>query len=276
MAEFFSIEVKQGVAEVLIDRPPANAMSVGFFREIGEVAGDLEGNPEVRAVVFISALDKYFMSGLDLKDLPSIIGKFMKTEKEPVDPQELMKKAMYESSSMLNENLLRIQKLPVPTVAAIRGHTLGGGLEFSLCCDYRFMARGSGTIGLTEVNLGLIPGGGGTQRLPRLIGRGRAMEMILEGKRLTADEALEAGLVNRVFEPEELVSGSVEFTRSLAMGATRAMAMAKRAINEGMETDLENGLEIERDAMAELVTTEDLMEGIRAFIEKRAPEYKGR
>ncbi|MBU4490705.1 MAG: hypothetical protein KKE79_08750, partial [Actinobacteria bacterium] len=108
------------------------------------------------------------------------------------------------------------------------------------------------------------------------IGRGRAMEMILEGKRLTADEALEAGLVNRVFEPEELVSGSVEFTRSLAMGATRAMAMAKRAINEGMETDLENGLEIERDAMAELVTTEDLMEGIRAFIEKRAPEYKGR
>ncbi len=276
MAEFFSIEVSDGVAEVVMDRPPANAMSIGVFEEIGEVAGDLEGNPEVRAVVFLSALEKYFMSGLDLKDLPVLIGKLMESEKEPVDPMELMRKALFEMSSILNESLLAVQRLPFPTIAAINGHALGGGLEFSLCCDYRFMARGTGTIGLTEVNLGLIPGGGGTQRLPRLIGKGRATELILEGRRMTADEALEIGLVNRVFMMEELKSGSINFARELAQKATKSLAMAKRAINEGMETDLESGLLIEREAMAELVGTEDLTEGIQAFIQKRPPKYKGR
>lgn len=276
MAEFFSIEVSDGVAQVVMDRPPANAMSIGVFEEIGEVAQALEGNPEVRAVLFSSALEKYFMSGLDLKDLPALIGKLMESEKEPVQPMELMRKALFQMSSILNESLLAVQRLPFPTIAAINGHALGGGLEFSLCCDYRFMARGTGTIGLTEVNLGLIPGGGGTQRLPRLIGRGRATEMILEGKRLTADEALEIGLVNRVFMLEELESGSIKFARELAVKATKSLAMAKRAINEGMETDLESGLLIEREAMAQLVGTEDLTEGIQAFIEKRPPEYKGR
>ncbi len=276
MAEFFSIEVSDGVAEVVMDRPPANAMSIGVFKEIGEVARELEGNPEVRAVVFLSALEKYFMSGLDLKDLPVLIGKLMESEKEPVDPMELMRKALFEMSSILNESLLAVQRLPFPTIAAINGHALGGGLEFSLCCDYLFMARGTGTIGLTEVNLGLIPGGGGTQRLPRLIGKGRATEMILEGRRLTADEALEIGLVNRVFMMEELKSGSINFARELARKATKSLAMAKRAINEGMETDLESGLLIEREAMAQLVGTEDLTEGIQAFIEKRPPKYKGR
>jgi enoyl-CoA hydratase len=276
MAEFFSIEVSDGVAEVVMDRPPANAMSIGVFEEIGEVARDLEGNPDVRAAVFSSALEKYFMSGLDLKDLPVLIGKLMESEKEPVEPLELMRKALFEMSSVLNGSLLAVQRLPFPTVAAINGHALGGGLEFSLCCDYRFMARGVGTIGLTEVNLGLIPGGGGTQRLPRLIGRGPATEMILEGRRLTADEALEIGLVNRVFMMEELKSGSISFARELAQKATKSLAMAKRAINEGMETDLESGLLIEREAMARLVGTEDLNEGIQAFIQKRPPEYKGR
>ncbi|MBU4175211.1 MAG: enoyl-CoA hydratase/isomerase family protein [Actinobacteria bacterium] len=276
MAEFFSIEVSDGVAEVVMDRPPANAMSISVFEEIGEVARELEGNPEVRAVVFSSALEKYFMSGLDLKDLPVLIGKLMESEKEPVEPMELMRKALFEMSSILNESLLAVQRLPFPTIAAINGHALGGGLEFSLCCDYRFMARGTGTIGLTEVNLGLIPGGGGTQRLPRLIGKGRATELILEGRRLTADEALEIGLVNRVFMMEELKSGSMNFAREVAQKATKSLAMAKRAINEGMETDLESGLLIEREAMAELVGTEDLTEGIQAFIQKRPPKYKGR
>jgi len=276
MAEFFSIEVSDGVAEVVMDRPPANAMSIGVFEEIGEVARELEGNPEVRAAVFTSALEKYFMSGLDLKDLPVLIGKLMESEKEPVDPMELMRKALFEMSSILNESLLAVQRLPFPTIAAINGHALGGGLEFSLCCDYRFMARGTGTIGLTEVNLGLIPGGGGTQRLPRLIGKGRATELILEGRRLTADEALEIGLVNRVFMMEELKLGSMKFALELAQKATKSLAMAKRAINEGMETDLESGLLIEREAMAQLVGTEDLTEGIQAFIQKRPPKYKGR
>ena len=274
--EFFSIEVSDGIAEVVMDRPPANAMSIGVFEEIGEVAEALEGNSEVRAVVFLSALEKYFLSGLDLKDLPTLIGKLMESEKEPVEPLELMRRALFEMSSILNKSLLAVQRLPFPTIAAINGHALGGGLEFSLCCDYRFMARGTGTIGLTEVNLGLIPGGGGTQRLPRLIGKGRATELILEGRRLTADEALEIGLVNRVFMMEELNSGSMNFARELAQKATKSLAMAKRAINQGMETDLESGLLIEREAMAELVGTEDLTEGIQAFIEKRPPKYKGR
>jgi enoyl-CoA hydratase len=169
-----------------------------------------------------------------------------------------------------------IESLGKPTIAVINGHALGGGLEFALACDFRFMGRDSGTIGLPEIRLGLIPLGGGTQRLPRLIGRGRALELLLDGARIGADEALSIGLVNRVFEREKIDDGALAYARRLAQGPTRSIGLIKNCVYAGLETPLPAGLQIERDSFQDLVRTEDMVEGILSFVERREPHYTGR
>jgi enoyl-CoA hydratase/3-hydroxyacyl-CoA dehydrogenase len=173
------------------------------------------------------------------------------------------------------ESMNMIEALPKPTVVLINGHALGGGLEFCLACDFRIMARGAPTVGLTEVNLGLLPVAGGTQRLTYLLGRGKAIDLILRGKRLNADEAEAIGLINKAVDPEDLEEEGVSLASDLASRATMSIAKAKECIYRGEDMNLEDGLELERKCIAELMHTDDMVEGISSFIVGKKPEFKG-
>ncbi len=167
-----------------------------------------------------------------------------------------------------------MDRCPQPIIAAIRGFALGGGLELALACDIR-VAGEDAQLGLTEINLAIIPGGGGTQRLPRLVGRGKALEMILTGARLSAAEALRIGLVERVVPAGETLAAASELARTLAAKAPVALRYAKEAVVQGLELSLADGLRLENDLSTLLRTTEDRVEGARAFLEKRRPNWKG-
>jgi enoyl-CoA hydratase/carnithine racemase len=278
---FFQLEKHDGVGRITINRPPANAMSVDFLQELGQLLEELEKDPEVRAVLFRSALPKYFMAGMDLKSLPP--GVELGGLDPSMGPQEVMKKVISSLSSrivdvfgVLQASLNKLEALPKPTVAAINGHALGGGLEFSLCCDFRIMARGAGTIGLTEVNLGFLPAAGGTQRLTRLLGRGKAIEMILLSRRIAADEAAEIGLIYKAVELEELDLEGERLACELARRATRAIAKVKQCVYGSEDCTLAEGLALENKCLAELMLTEDMVEGISSFVMGNRPEYKGR
>jgi enoyl-CoA hydratase len=168
-----------------------------------------------------------------------------------------------------------MDRCPQPIIAAIRGYALGGGLELALACDLR-IAGEDAQLGLTEINLAIIPGGGGTQRLARLVGRGKALEMILTGARLSAAEALRVGLVERVVPPGDVLSSAQALARSLADKAPVALRYAKEAVVKGLELPLAEGLRLEGDLSTLLRTTEDRLEGARAFLEKRRPRWQGR
>lgn len=278
---FFQLEKRDNVGRVTINRPPANAMSIGFLYELGQLLEELKEDTEVRAVLFRSAIPKYFMAGMDLKTLPPglEIG-----ELDPsLSPREILKKVISSLSSRIEEifgvlqaSVNKVEALPKPTIAAINGHALGGGLEFSLACDFRFMARGAGTVGLTEVNLGLLPAAGGTQRLTRLLGRGKAIEMILLGRRLAADEAAEIGLIYKAVEPEKLEVESERLASELAHKATQSMARVKQCVYGSEDRTLAEGLALENKCLAELMLTDDMVEGISSFIMGVQPEYQGR
>jgi enoyl-CoA hydratase len=168
-----------------------------------------------------------------------------------------------------------MDRCPQPIIAAINGLALGGGLELALACDIRIAAAGA-TLGLTEINLAIIPGGGGTQRLPRLVGRGKALEMILTGARLPAEEALRIGLVERVVPDGEVLKAATALAQTIAAKAPVAVRFAKEALVKGLELPLAEGLRLESDLSTLLRTTEDRTEGARAFLEKRAPRWTGR
>lgn len=163
-----------------------------------------------------------------------------------------------------------------PTVAAITGHALGGGCEFSLCLDFRIMQAGGPTIGQPEVNLGIVPGGGGTQRLPRLIGRTQALELLLTGRRLSAEDAYRVGLVTETGRDfEETRSKALGLATNLAGQAPEAVRLIKNAVSAGLDGTLDEGLAIERDAVIEVMQTNDAIEGVAAFLEKRKPDWRG-
>ena len=166
-------------------------------------------------------------------------------------------------------------RCPQPIIAAIGGFAFGGGLELALACDMR-IAAANATLGLTEVNLAIIPGGGGTQRLPRIVGRGKALEMILTGARIPADEALRIGLVERVVPEGQALAAATELARTLAARAPVALRYAKEAVVKGLELPLADGLRLETDLSTLLRTTEDRVEGAKAFLEKRPPRWTGR
>ncbi len=279
--EFFGIERSGGVGKVTIHRPPANAMSVEFLEELGTLMDELAEDVDVRAVIFRSALPKYFMAGMDLKTMPR--GVDLGEADVSLGPQAIMKK-MFESLSgrlgevfgILQGSINRVESLPKPTIAAINGHALGGGLEFSLACDFRVMAKGPGTIGLTEVSLGFLPGAGGTQRLPRLLGRAAALELILLSKRLGAEEAAAIGLVNQAVEPEELDAVCDALAAELAAKATRAIDAVKRCVRGSEDLPMAEGLALENRCLAEMMLTDDMVEGISSFMMGKAPEYRGR
>jgi enoyl-CoA hydratase/carnithine racemase len=215
-------------------------------------------NPEIRVVLFIGAGEKAFSVGADLKERKNLT-------------DEQVKRNLFK----INEVFNAIDQLPQPTIAAINGFAFGGGMELALACDFRFAAQ-EALMGLTETSLAIIPGAGGTQRLPRLIGQARALELILTARRLTADEAFNYGLLTKVVERVNLVNDSLSFCRQLLANGPIALQQAKFAIKNGMNADLNTGLQIERKAYEVTLPTADRVEALQAFSEKRKPVFKGK
>lgn len=260
--EYFEIERSDGVAVATIDKPPANTLDLSLYDEISAVLDELGRDDAVRAVVFASAHPRVYISGADIKNM---------------EHYDRTRDSMAERVDKAQGTFLRLQRFGKPTVGAITGHALGGGCEFCLCLDFRVMMSGGPTIGLPEVNLGLVPGGGGTQRLAKMVGRGKALEMLMLGLRLDAEAAAAVGLVTSVgADAAETLEKAVSLARRLADQAPVAIRLIKRAVNEGVDGDLVNGLSVEREAAIEALQSQDSREGVAAFLEKRPPRFEGK
>jgi enoyl-CoA hydratase/carnithine racemase len=262
VSEDFPIRVEQrgSIAVWTIDRADrANALSRTTLLAFGKLAREAAANPSIRAIVVTGAGEKAFCAGADLKE----------------------RQGMSENDVRVQVGLYRselgpLDRSPKPVVAAINGAALGGGLELALCCDLR-VAAAHAVLGLPETSLGIIPGAGGTQRLPRVVGEARAKEMILLARRLSANEALAWGLVNRVTPAgKNVVDDTVEWIAPIAEGAPIAQGAALEAIDRSFDTTLELGLELERVSYDRTVVSEDRREALAAFAEKRKPAFKGR
>jgi len=255
------VGVDGGVADVVIDKPPMNSLDVGLYTELSDLVSDLEADDEVQAVLFRSAHEKVFLSGADIKDMADY---------------DRRRGPLARKVDLVHATFLRLQRMARPTVVALTGHALGGGCEFSLCMDFRVMTEGWARIGQPEVGLGIIPGGGGSQRLARLVGRGAATEMLMLGSRLTATEARAIGLVHRVGADDgETLSLARELATRLAAQAPAAIRAVKRALNDGVDGDLVGGLAVEREAVVDVLQTKDAEEGVAAFLEKREARWTG-
>lgn len=258
---FLAISRAEGVAEVIVRKPPLNTLDPELYDELGRVSEELEADEGTRAIVFASALENVFIAGADIKQMAQY-----RFEREPLERK----------IELVHATFHRLASLSKPTVAAITGHALGGGCEFALALDFRFMSKGKARIGLPEVKLGILPGGGGTQRLPRLIGFMRAAELIMTGALVDAERAEAIGLITRACEPERTRHEALEFARHLAAQAPLAVRAIKRCLLESAGTDVRTGLEIEKRYCLQTLLSEDAREGISAFLEKRPPQWKGR
>ena len=259
MAEYETIltSVEENVGTITINRPDVrNALSTQVLGDIRGALAEFRHDDEVGVVVFTGAGDRAFAAGADINEL---------RERTFLDALASLMQAVYDE----------IEDYEKPTIAAVNGLALGGGCELAMACDIR-IASENARFGQPEVNLSIIPGAGGTQRLARLVGKGKATEMILTGEIIGAEEAHRVGLVTRVISCDELVDAVRETARSIMSKGPLAIRLAKLAIRTGLETDLRTGLVIERLAQAVLLTSEDKREGTSAFLEKREPEFKGK
>ena len=251
--------VTDHVATITLNRPDVhNAMNEAMRRDLTRCFDAIAVDEEVKVVVVTGAGERAFSAGADIREFvePLVPVRF-REQRRRLDFRQAM------------------DRCGQPIIAAVNGFALGGGLELALACDIRIAAMGA-TLGLTEINLAIIPGGGGTQRLPRLVGRGKALEMILTGARIPADDALRIGLVERVVPAGEALKAATELARTIAGKAPVALRYAKEAVLKGLELPLADGLRLEGDLSTLLRTTEDRLEGARAFLEKRAPRWTGR
>ncbi|MFZ0240385.1 MAG: enoyl-CoA hydratase-related protein [Desulfobacterales bacterium] len=251
------LTISEGLATITFNRPKAlNALSIELLREFDQALDVVSGDDTVRAVILTGAGDKAFVAGADITELSTL--------------DALQAKGF----SQAGHNVInRLQLLPVPVMAAVNGYALGGGSEIALACDFIYAAA-TAMFGLPEITLGLIPGFGGTQRLPRLIGKNRAKEMIFTGRMITAAEAAQIGLVNKVCAAEALMEETLKTARGMAAKGRVALRAAKQAVNCGVETDLTTGCNFEIDAFALCMASADAAEGTRAFLEKRKPVFK--
>jgi len=252
-------EKKDGIAKVTLNRPDKlNALNSTVYQELYSAFESIENDPEVRVVVLTGSGEKAFAAGSDVAEMQNMstldIQKFMATIRKASD---------------------FIYNLTKPTIAAIHGYALGGGCELSMCCDLRICSE-KARFGQPEIGLGLIPGASGTQRLPRLIGAAKAKEMIYLGEMIDAATALNLGLVNKVVPPEKLMEEAMAWAAKLASKSGPVLAMAKSAINNGLDTDIDTGLEIEAKCDALCFATYDRKEGMDAFLEKRKAVFKNR
>ena len=249
-------ELKNNVYTLTINRPDQyNALNVDVLQLLDEKIKLIEMKKNCRVVILTGMGEKAFIAGADIKAMSNM------------DP--LSAKAF----SKLGQDLTRrIENLHVPVIAAVNGFALGGGCEFAMACHIRYASENA-IFGQPEVSLGLIAGFGGTQRLPRLIGKGRAMEILLSGKNISSKEALEIGLANKVLPPTELMPAVEKLALIIANNAPLAIESTIKAVNEGMELDLSSGLKKEQTAFMKIFSSSDAYEGLSAFIEKRSPKF---
>jgi enoyl-CoA hydratase/carnithine racemase len=251
-------ETKDGVATITLNRPDVhNAMNETMRRELTQVFEHLVTSDDIRCIVVTGAGERAFSAGADIRE-------FVETG-PPTRFREQRKRLDFRQA---------MDRCWQPIIAAIRGHCFGGGLEMALACDIRIASEDS-RLGLTEIDLAIIPGGGGTQRLPRLIGRGKALEMIVTGARIPAAEALAIGIVERVVPADRLHAEAQALARTIADKAPVALRYAKESVVKGLELPLADGLRLEADLSTLLRTTDDRLEGARAFLEKRKPKWAG-
>ncbi|HPJ92895.1 MAG TPA: enoyl-CoA hydratase-related protein [Deltaproteobacteria bacterium] len=248
------IKKEGGTAVLTLNRPPNNAVSYVMLQEIDQALDELAADNDVRALILTGAGDKSFCAGMDVTDAinhPDVgpVGRALWT---------------------------KVDRFEKPTIAAINGHALGGGCELALACHFRFMATSDrAKIGCPELNLGIIPGWGGTQRMTRLLGRSKALELILLSKRLSPDEALAAGLVDKVFEPDELMPQAMELAGVLSEKAPLAVRAVVRSVQAQLDHGMDEGLKVETRESKVCASSKDAIEGFTAFLEKRKPVFKG-
>jgi enoyl-CoA hydratase len=249
MGELVQVEVDQAIATIRLDRPPMNALSAGVQDELAAASRQVTADPAVRAVVLYGG-PKVFAAGADVKEMA-----------------DLGYAAMASSGSRrLQDTFSAVARIGKPVIAAITGYALGGGLELALCADFRVVGQGA-KLGQPEILLGIIPGAGGTQRLPRLIGPARAKDLIYSGRFADSAEALAIGLADKVVPDGEVYQAAREMAAAYAGGPALALRAAKEAIDRGLEVDLDTGLEIERLNFAGLFATDDARSGLRSFLE---------
>jgi enoyl-CoA hydratase len=242
------------VAVATLDRPPLNAIDAQLVTELAGVTAEIAADETTRAVVLRSAVEGVFMAGADLVEFEHIASEA-------------------ERAVLVQDVFTAFAELPQPTVAAMNGHALGGGLELALACDFRFLALAEGALlGLPEVRLGLLPGAGGTQRLTRLVGPGRATELIMKGIQLSPQEAADEGIVHFLVQPDELEEQARDYAARLARQAPVALRGIKRAIRAAGTPE---GFAVERDAFREVLASEDAERGVKAFLEGERPSFSG-
>jgi enoyl-CoA hydratase/carnithine racemase len=245
------------ITTVRLENPPLNLVTVELTQRLDRALAGIEEDHEVRCVVVTGTGDRAFCAGSDVKEFASLRGRVG-------EGKLLLEKAVYR----------RLARLPVPTIAAIQADALGGGLELALCCDLR-VADERSKLGLPEVRLGVMPGSGGTQRLPRVIGIAKAKELILTGEIISAAEAAEIGLLNRVAAEGRALGETMEMAETIAARGPMAVREAKRALDMAGDMTLDEGLAYELDASERIFASEDMVEGAEAFFEKRDPRFSG-
>lgn len=257
--ETLRIEKENRILWIYLNRPEKlNVLNMEMLNELMDAMDKAEKDKEVRCVVLIGEGERAFCAGADLKMLSEL------------DPQGALK-----LSEIGHRLMKKIESLRVPVIAAINGYALGGGFELALACDFR-VASENAQMGSPEVNLGIIPGWGATQRLARMIGLSRAMEILVLGERIPASKALEMGLVHKVVSPDKLKEEVKSFAERISEGPTIAQGLIKRVLNIGTQVPTDMGLELEKHAFSVVFSTEDAKEGLKAFLSKRKPEFKGR
>jgi len=253
--------VQDGLAILEINNPPANTYNLDLLCQLDAAIVQARLDSNVHAIVLRGAGEKFFSAGAEIRFI-----------------SEASPEMRYNFSLFGHETLLRLENTPKLVVAALNGHTVGGGLEIAMAADLRLAKKDGGRIGLAEVNLGVIPGMGGTQRLARLVGRGRALELAATGVTFSFEEAQEMGLVNQIFEQQSFFDDVVAYVRQFIPPAKSSLAVGriKRAMKSGLEASLSEGLALEREVLAQVFASEDAAEGMKAYLEKRMAKFKGR
>lgn len=249
---------KNGMAEIIINRPKAlNALNTATLKELGEVINNISSRKDIYTVIIIGSGEKSFVAGADITEMK---------EKSAIEGREM--------AILAQKVFSNIENMPQVVIAAVNGYALGGGCELSMCCDIR-LASSNAKFGQPEVGLGIIPGFAGTQRLPRLVGKGIAKELIFTTDMIDANEAYRIGLVNKVYEKDELLDKAREMANKIMQKGMYAVSLAKSSINNGLNMDTESAYAFEANLFGLCFSTEDQKEGMTAFVEKRKSSFKG-